>query len=108
MTEFTTLNTITKETNELVRQLAEIDLKLFHAENALEDAKAQIRITVDPKELGSNEAVREAKIDSMVTEFTKVVRELKSQRIMVVARKTVASNYLSTVKTILNSSTQTA
>jgi hypothetical protein len=33
----TELNTITKETNDLVKQLAEIDLKLFHAENALED-----------------------------------------------------------------------
>ncbi len=99
----TELNTITKETNELVKQLAEIDLKLFHAENALEDAKAQIRITVDPKELGSNEATREAKIDSMVAEQVKVVRELKAQRIMVVARKTVASNWLSTAKAIVTS-----
>jgi hypothetical protein len=94
------LNDITRKANELTLELAQLDVKLFDAENALEDAKAQIRITVDPKELGSNEATREAKIESMCSEMVKTVRELKSRRILLIASKTVASNCLSTAKII--------
>lgn len=54
------------------------DLALVQSKQALADAKEEIVLSVDPKELGSNADIREASINSRLKDKIQEVRELET------------------------------
>ena len=54
------------------------DLALTSSKQALADAKEQIIISVDPKELGSNAEIREASLNMRLKDKVQELRELET------------------------------
>lgn len=63
---------------EALSKAQQSELALVSSKQALTDAKEQIILTVDPKELGSNAEIREASLNSRLKEKVQEVRELET------------------------------
>lgn len=82
MTKKDAINAIIRFNNDYLVALNDVhttDIALAEAKQAFADAKEDILLTVDPKELGSNADVREASINSRLKELITNIRTIEKE-----------------------------
>ncbi len=68
------------ELQKLVREAGEVDAALLDAQNELTDARSREILNREPKELGANEAQREAKLQEVTCRERHAVRNLECKK----------------------------